>query len=451
MYLEEDQSITQVKGEYKHIAMPTFGLTSFCSTGESNVRALYTHNNILYVVAGNKFGSIGSGGAFTQIGSNLSTSSGFAKIVSIFGGSDTNNQLVIIDGTNGYYYNVTSGVTQFPITDVDFPQTAVDITNQDDYVIYQKLDSVSFGLSNISDGATYQALDFASKFRQPDRLVSICSYKGELWLCGEQTTEVWVNSGNANFPFERRSDILIEMGNASRRSFLITATKAFWLAKSKSGGYGFVVADGYEPKVIATKAIMNKLDTLSTKSDCIGYAYAKGGHEFIDWVFPTDNVTLTYDITTDSWINRSSYVSSTYGRFLGNCHAFCYDKSLVGDFNSGIVYIQSNTTYTENSTAIKRQIVTPHVYQEGKRIFISRLQIDVQTNVGSNKTFTLELSTDRGNTWETVETFTVPTSGDGTLYTTSLGSSYCYTFRLTTTDDFNFTVLGFQAEAGISY
>src|SRR5688500_8236900 len=62
MYLEEDgvSSLTKdpQKGEYKYIAKPSLGLSLFGDTGEANVRAMYEQNEVLYVVAGNKFGSV---------------------------------------------------------------------------------------------------------------------------------------------------------------------------------------------------------------------------------------------------------------------------------------------------------------------------------------------------------------------------------------------------------
>ena len=117
------------------------------------------------------FGSVSSGGTFTQLGSNLNTSTGFAKIVSITGSSDTNNQLVIIDGTNGYTYNIGTSTATFPISDGDFPQTAVDVVTLDDYIIYLKSNSIVFGLSVVSDSTSYAALDFASKLRLPDKII----------------------------------------------------------------------------------------------------------------------------------------------------------------------------------------------------------------------------------------------------------------------------------------
>lgn len=444
MYLEEDESVSAITGEYKKVAYPMPGLTTFCDTTQSNVRAIIEQNDIIYTVAGNKLYSIASNGTKTELGT-LNTSTGFAKIVSITGGSDTNNQLVIIDGTNGYYYNLGTGTGEFPIADTDFPQTATDITAQDDYVIVEKAGSISYFISNISDGKTWEALDFASKFRKADKLMAIVSSKAELWLLGTKTVEVWTNTGNANFPFERRSDVFIEEGCAARSSVIIAANRLLYLSKSLNGGYKIVVIDNYEPSTISTKAINTAINNLTTPSDCKATAYAKDGHEFVDFTFVTDNVTYTLDLGTGAWLTHSSAVSS-YGRFLGRCHAFCYGKNLIGDYNSGIIYEMSSSIYTENGTAIRRRIVSPPLYLEGKRIFISRLQIDVQTNIGSNKTFDLEMSTDRGNTWELIDTYTVPTSGDGQIYTTSLGSAFCFLFRITTTMDAKFCILGFQGE-----
>lgn len=466
MYIEEEQTtlLSQFpyqrfpdppKGEYKVIAYSMFGLGLFCDTQQSNVRALYEQAGVVYCVAGNQFGTINSGGTFTSIGT-LNTSSGWAKIVAITGGIDNNNQLVIIDGTNGYQYNIGTNTVDFPIANPNFIQTAVDITSQDDYVIVENSGSMQFYISNVSDSTTWQSIDFGSKFRQPDRLQALISFKGELWLFGTNTTEVWQNTGNNNFPFQRRSDVLIEQGVAAPRAVCIGSNALFYFGKSRTGGYALIIIDknSYIPQVISLKPTMYQFSQLTTPTDCLMYAYAKDGHEFVDITFPTDNKTFTFDASNQTWVGRSSFANGVYGRFLGNCHCFGYGKSLVGDFNSGKVYYQSGSLFTENGTPFKRQWISPHVpniqYKEaqGKRLYIHRLQIDVQTNVG-NGTFLLEMSKDHGNTWESVATYTIPTTGDTTIYTTSLGSSFTFTFRITTTDNIDLILLGFIAEASI--
>ena len=452
MYLEEEQKNplrqdprAAVGDEYQLTAYPTPGLVTFCTTGEANVRALCEHNEITYCVAGNKFGSIDSSGTFAQLGSNLTTSSGFAKIVAITGSSDTNNQLVIIDGTNGYSYNLGTSTATFPIADADFPQTCSDIIALDDYIIYQKNSSIVFGLSDVSDSLTYAALDFSSKLRKSDKIGAISDLNGELWLLGTKTAEVHIDTGNSDFQFERRPDVFLEQGIAAQRTLCKAASTLLYLGKNLNGGYGIAQIDHYDAKVISPKSIMTLIGGMTTISDAFAYGHApKGGHEFYSLTFPTENKTIELDMSNGAWTIRSSYISSTYGRFLGNCHAFCYNKSLIGDYNSGLVYYQDAATYTENGTAIRRRFISPHIYSEGKLIECRYLQIDLQTNVGSNKTFTLEMSNDHGNSWSTVGTYTVPTAGDGQIRVPALGTSVVFTFRITTTDNFKFVIRGFQ-------
>ncbi len=456
MYLEKVPD----KGKFKVVAYPAPGLTLFSTTGESVIRALYETGGVLYCVASNKFGSINSGGTFSQIGSNLSTSTGFAKIVSIAGGSNTNNQLLIIDGTNGYHYNIDTATATFPISDADFPQTCIDVTTQDDYGMVARLDSISWNLSNTSDLLNWDALDFASKISKPDKIVAIKSLQKKLWLLGQDTTEVWYNSGNADFPFEAIQDVFIHEGCAARDSVAIgSETSPFFsdkktggmifLAKNKNGGYHIIRMLSFVPDVLSSSSIDYQIGQMSTVSDAFAYIYNIDGHEMYEITFPTAAKTFTCDLVTGKWFQRQSYVSAAYTRFLGNCSAFAYGKRMIGDYNSGKVYYLDSTGYTENSVAIKRQIVTPFMYYEGKRVILNELRIDVETGVGSNKTFTLEKTFDNGSTWTTVDTITIPQKG-GRIKINRLGSSReGIAFRITCTDNCNFCILGFVADFDI--
>jgi len=441
MYLEADQA----KGKYSVVAYPTAGLTAFCDTTQANVRALLEHNEVLYAVAGNKFYSINSAGTKTERGT-LNTSTGFAKMVVITGGIDTNNQIVIIDGTNGYHYNIGTAVATFPISDADFPQTAIDITNQDDYVIVLAADSISFYLSAVSDGLSYAALDFGSKTGFADRIAAIASSQRKLYLMGSKTIEPWYDGDNG---FERTPDIFIQHGVASKQSVAAYGESIIFLGKSQCGGYQVFLLQGYQLQPIGGPAQDYQIAQMTTKSDAIGYCYMKDGHNFYDLTFPTDNITITYDLTVQTQVTRQSYISGTYGRFLGNCSAFCYDKSLIGDFNSGVIYSQHTNVYTENGTAIRRMVVTPPVYFSGRRIFIHKLEIDVETNIGASKTFTIEKSVDDGRNWTTINTFTVGSDNNTRLYANGLGSAKSWMFRVTSTMNANFIILGFIAYAEI--
>lgn len=94
MYLTEDQD----QGKYQQAAYPTPGTTIF-ATINTPVRAEFEEHGVLYAIGGNTFYSISSAGVTVVLGT-LNTSTGFAKIRGI------NQELLIIDKTNGYVYNI---------------------------------------------------------------------------------------------------------------------------------------------------------------------------------------------------------------------------------------------------------------------------------------------------------------------------------------------------------
>ncbi|HEY3527389.1 MAG TPA: hypothetical protein VGK47_14425 [Nitrososphaeraceae archaeon] len=396
----------------------------------------------------------------TSLGT-LNTSTGFAKIQSISGGSDTNNQIIIIDGTNGYSYNVGTGVATFPIADGDFPQDCIDLVTQDDYAIAINKNSVKYNISNLANSIVWEALDFASKINNPDPLVGAISHASKLVLFGDESTEVWYNGGDSDFPFAQYSDVLMHFGCAAKGSIVKNESYFVFLGKNPSGGYSVHLinpqSSAYNPIPISTKPIDQLIGSLTSVSDAIAYIYTIDGHSFYDITFPTDGITLTCDIPRGDqadgiiWTKKSSLDGISQTRYRANCYAFCYGKRFVGDFNSGKIYYLDNSTYTEDGTTILRQFISPPLFYEGKRILINKLQIDVETGVGSNKTFTLEKSMDNGSTWTTVNTYTIPDKG-GRIYTGPLGSSrYGILFRIQTTMDAKFILLGFQAEFKICH
>lgn len=615
MYLEPDAA----KGKYKVVAFPIHGLTLFSTTGGAVLRDMYELNGVTYCVSGNLLQSVNSSGTATTLGT-LNTSTGFAKIRAITGASDENHQLFIIDGTNGYSYNiftntfititnttfvssinvtnngtnysnptvtisdatgtgatatatVSSGAGQISsiqiinegsgyttptitindtngtgavasatvtgglitsitvintgsgyvapsvsitgtgsgasavaliaggeitavtvtnagsnytaptvaFTDItgigaagsvqtvinSFPNTATDIENQDDYILAVENDSMQYQISNVSDSTTWNPLNFASKFGQPDNINAILSHEAMIWFFGNKTTEVWQDAGETNslnpFPFVRVNTTFLHYGCPAKQSIAVNGNYFIFLSSNGKGGYSVFQTLPriyyYNPAPVSTPIIDTLISTFSVVSDAIGTIYNLDGHEFYTLTFPTAGYTLVYDIPKaqqadaqkGAWYIRQS--GTTQGRFLGNCGCFCYGKNLVGDYSSGNIYYQDNTNYTENGAPILREFVSPAgpMYQGGKRVFVSRLQIDVETGVGSNETFTLEKSLDNGATWLLVRTFTVPAKG-GRLYATGLGSTrYGMIFRIKTTMNAKFCLLGFQAEVQVGH
>jgi hypothetical protein len=424
-------------GKYKITAYPTPGLLAFNTDTGSVVRGMFEKNNILYAVVDNKFNSYSSNGTKTNIGT-LNTSTGMVEIV------DITDQIMINDRTNCYLYVVSTG-TFSTISDVDFPTTPQSISSQDEFFLVSQTNTNTIYGSDVANGASWNALSFASKTGQSDYVIKLVCDERRIFVLGDKTSEVWGNTGAPTFSFEPDTSVFFHYGCAARDSAVVCKGVLYFLSKSKDGGIEVLAIEGYQPKVISTFAITYQLNQLTTYSDAQAFCYTQNGHTFYELTFPTDGKTFLYDCTTTLW----SELQSNGTRHQANCYAYCFGFQLVGDYQSGNLYYLDDATYQDNGVAIQREIITPPAYAEGKKIIVKKLQIDFQNNVGSNEAFTVDVSRDSGQTYSYTLTGNVPASG-GRVFWTSLGMTQnSWVLRYRTTANAPIILLGATAEADI--
>lgn len=425
-------------GKYKVIALPSPGKTTFNTGSGSVTRGSISHRGVYYAVVDNKFYSYASDGTRTERGT-LSTSTGIVQLAAI------SNQIEMIDGTSIYNYN--TGTTTFAtVSDGDAPTSPNAIAAQDETFFVSSANATAVQGSDVSDGTSWNALSFNSKSYSGDYVARLLSVNSRLWVIGEFTTEIWYNSGAATFSFEIVQGSGIEYGTPAKNSVAYMNGVIYMLAQSRSGGRCILSMAEGQVSPNLNQGINKQINALTTVSDAIGYTYEYKGHTFYILTFPTEGVTFEYDITNDLWSSRMSNVSSSYTRDLGNCYAYCYGKHLVGAYNSGTIYYLDSASYTENGTAILRRIVTPPAYAEGKKLYFDKLQIDTETDVGSNLTVTLDVSKDSGHTFADTYSGTLPSAG-GRMFWTRLGMTQnAFVLKVSTTVNANFTVLGAWGE-----
>ncbi len=387
-YIETDPSGKNVMALYG-----TPGLNLFVYLGILPMRGTYAVKDVLYGISGTTFYSILANGVATSIGTLL-TSSGHVSM------ADNGTQIMIVDGPYGYIYNINTGVFA-RITDPDFPG-ADTVTFIDGYFIFNKPGTGAFMITSLYDGTAVDALDIATAESNPDLLISVATSHRELWLLGEYTTEIFYNSGNAAFPFDRINGASIEWGLAAKDSLTKCDNTLFWLAQTKSGK-GFVVrANGYTPTIISTRALEYQIGTYSTIADAYAFSYIQEGHEFYVLTFPTGNATWVYDVSTQMWHERSSY---GVGRWRAGSYAFCFGKHLVGDYLDGDIYELSMSAYTDRGDPIERIRTGQYLHSDMRPLFHHALIIDMETGVGtstgqgSDPQAMLRWSNDGGHTW----------------------------------------------------
>jgi hypothetical protein len=94
-------------------------------------------------------------------------------------------------------------------------------------------------------GASIDPLDFASAEASPDRAVALLVDHKEVWIFGDNSVEVWYNSGAADYPLTPIQGAFNELGCVAPYSVAKLDNGIFWLG-ADARGQGMV----YEPLVI---------------------------------------------------------------------------------------------------------------------------------------------------------------------------------------------------------
>lgn len=399
------------------------------------VRCMAEFSGKLYAVVDNKFYYVDGGFIFNEIGT---IGSGTTPVQMEFNGVE----IMLVDGSAGYIYNVTTS-TFSQITDPDFP-TPGSLTYQDGYFIVTKKDSGQFYISGLIDGLNWDALDFASAESKPDDAVAIISDHRELWILGEKTTEVYYNSGNADFPFERISGSTQEIGCGAKYSVAKGDNTLFWLDNR-----GFVVrASGYSQQIVSTRNIEYQWSKYSRTDDAIGIVYNYQGHIWYQITFPSADKTWVYDVATNQWHERTSYLDTGgYGRHRMMSHAKAYGRHLAGDYLNGCLYEIDIDTFTDNGKSVVRERTCPVISSENARIFFPELQIDFEPGVGTGTTdpqAVLDWSDDGGMTWSNELWRSIGKAGEYYMRAVwhNLGSSRNRVFRVRISDPVKVVITG---------
>lgn len=424
------------------VLYPTPGLKSPFTTlaAGSVVRGMMEHRGLLYAVAANKFYDINTAGTATERGT-LNTSSGRVNIAAI------SDEIVLVDGTNGYSY-IPSTNNFATISDADYPDTATQITSQDTYFIVEDPGNEGrFYVSDANDGRSWATAAFATMDSYGDRLQTLISNKRELYLIGERSAEVWINNAEPSIVFTRRDGVLLDLGTSAKDTVVKADNSLYWLAQDDAGNHIVTRLEGFNPKIVSTRALSYHISTYTTITDAYAFAYRQEGHEFYVLTFPTEERTWVYDTTTGLWHERRSLESSNQNRWRANCHAYFNGKNYVGDYNSGKIYELDPSTYTDNGVAITRTRTTAPLFYNSYNFSVNQLQIDFESGVGADDTVTMSLSKDGGNTFVTGINRTIDTSETGSrVIWNRLGQAREMVFKLTTTANARIIPLGALAD-----
>lgn len=383
------ENIESEMGATSMALYPTPGLTPF-GTANGPTRGAIEVNGRFFTVGGANFyewNAAGSPTSYGNVGNDL-------QQVTMATNGSLGNQIVICSAGALYVFSL-AGNTLTPVGGLTgIPAMVVFCSS---YFVALLANSNIFQVSNLLDGTTWNPLGVQQNEVFPENISSIVSAYGFLFVLGQSGhSQVYYNSGASQYtPFSPISGAYMEEGCGAPRSSVVMDNTVFWLGGRNGEGDIAWRANGYTPLRISNFSAETAWASYPKKgSDAVGYTYRDQGHTF--WVlrFPSANngfgATWVYDAATQQWHERGYWngVSPTgYGAHLSTCYAFAFGQHLVGDWGNGNIYSMSINTYTDNGAVLRRWRRSPHITAERERVFLSRLQIDVEVGLGPQPPF----------------------------------------------------------------
>lgn len=379
----------------------TPGLTLWANLGVvSTIRGLKVFNAAYAVaVVNDRVFRIKTDGTFNQIGV---ITQGTTPVSMATNGIN----MMLVTGGQGYIVDVVN-LAIVQINDADF--TGADTVDFcDGYYVFNKPGTGQFQITSLY-GTDIDALDFATAEGAPDLLLSLLVDHREIWLFGENTTEVFFDSGNSDFPFERIPGAFIEQGCAAKFSPAKLDNTVYWLSKDERGQGTVQKANGYQPVRVSTYAVEYDIAQMAKNSridDAVAFTYQQEGHSFYVLNFPTAGKTWVYDAAENLWHRRSyrNTVTNVKEQMRAQTQMQFAGKTIVGDKANGLLYIYDLDTYNDNGDPIARIRVTPHIVDpDFKMQFFFYLEVDMEVGVGlesgADPQGVLRWSDDGGKTW----------------------------------------------------
>lgn len=388
---------------------PTPGLVKIAESPSNVWRCLFTStDNRVFGVVGQRVVKVNvEAGTFTDLGT-LASSNGPCYMV------DNGHTIILVDGSvNGYTIQLTTLAFAAIVSGGFYGSGRVDLV--DGYFIFNRPQTQQFYISLLNE-TNFDPLDFASKAGYPDLLVAAVVTRRNIWLFGEQTTEIWTNTGGSAFTFSRISGTFLQFGCAARDSLAQADGSIYWLSKTPQGDSMVMRTVNYERQRVSNFALETEIQGYSRIDDAIGWTEQFAGHFWYVLTFPSVSKTWVYDASNDLWFERASLLpSGEFIRHRANCYTFYNGRSLVGDFENGKLYEMKLDAYSDDGAPVRRVRSFPHLSDDGKRTVYTQLQAAMQVGaagVGQEAEIRLRWSDTKGYSWQGIASATLGVRGE---------------------------------------
>ncbi len=369
-------------------------------TGPGVMRGAIFWGSVLYAVMGTSFVSIAANGTVTTLGEVGGTGP-----VALDYGFD---RLAIQSGTSLFYWNGTSLVQ---VTDTDLGQ-CLDVTWLDGFFV--TTDGTSIVTTQLSDPTQIEPNKYGSAESDPDPVAGLIRCRGELYVGGRHTIEVFSNIGGSGFPFQRSPGATILKGWVGPR------------AKTLFGqSFAFCGAGRNEANAVwqAGAGTANKLSTRAVDDDLA--AVGDTASITLEARTSRDEQRLFVHLPDRTWVYLAN-ASQAVGEAVWYCArsgvemdqalrprfaTLAYGKWFVGDAASNGVGELDETVSQHFGSDTGWRFDTMLLANGGKGAIVHDLELVGLPGRGGNGSAFLSFTED-GETWTQERACLLPTAGN---------------------------------------
>lgn len=305
---------------------------------------------------------------------------------------------------NAFIFTIAGGLVQ--ISDVDFDGPVNGLAYVDGFFLFTKKSGNKFFISNLRDGLTYLATDFADAEVDPDPIRAPFILKNEVYIFGSQTFEPFQNVGGGGFPFVRIEGAVQDKGIDAPASVIEIDGNMSFIGSADGEQPAIWLTNGGKPQKISTTAIDNQIRqyTDETVSSAFAATYSQAGALFAVFTFPRQE-TFVYEVISGLWHTRESTIGEVQNPWRVSNIKQAYGELLVGDLTTNKFGIIDREIFTEYGEPIKRRFVMPPFDNGGDPFFIDSIEAVIESGLGNtvdpaqNPKVILSYSDDGGRTF----------------------------------------------------
>lgn len=388
------QKVESPNARVPFILLPTSGLAVFANLGNfpTGVRGSGTFNGRTFKVAGSRLFELTANGVMDYGGNNTANNNMVddgLPVTMVAGGTVGGNypsQLLIASGGSLTVFSLVSNSFQALTT----PPANVLMVDFLAGFFCALSTGNSWSVSAVEDATTWPGASVSQVSIFSDQLLTLIECNELIWLHGAKHAAAYYPSGAPIFPFDVASGGVLNIGILAQFSATRIQTQRggrtlAWIGGDDKSGPTVYALNGYVPQRVSDSALEYWM-AKNTVTDAVGMFRQEEGQNFYDLWFPTANRTWTLDTDLGWWHNRSSLIGGVQAAHLqrSNTYNAALGGHLVGDRNSGNVYLLNSNNLTDNGTAIIRTRVGPTIDKEGGQlpVAINEFQVDFEMGMG---------------------------------------------------------------------